>query len=165
MPSPKIILREPYRERVRKRTIIPIYILNLSSSENISLIVSRVPKDTTKANYNSKPRLEMRLDRLDRNMFALSDDQVADNKKFFSVNGGLNLSVGSEYKIVVKLVVGSDSDLVVSDKILKVEKQYSSFVKSGTKKEAKALYVKHNNKKKPILKLFISENGKLKRVA
>ena len=164
MPSPKIILREPYRERVGKKTVIPIYILNLSSSENISLTISRVPKDTTKANYNSKPQLEMRLDKFDRNMFILSDDQVVDNKKFFNVNGGLNLSVGSEYKVAVKLVVGSDSDLVVSDKVLKVEKQYSSFVKSGTKKETKALYVKHNNKKKPILKLFITENGKLKRV-
>lgn len=164
MPTPKIILREPYRERVGKRTIIPIYILNLPSPENISLIVSRVPKDTTKTNYSSKPRLEMRFDRLDRNMFILSDDQVTDNRTFFNVNGGLNLSVGSEYRIAVKLVVGADSDLVVSDKVLKVEKQYSSFVKSGTKKEAKALYVKHNNKKKPILKLFITENGKLKRV-
>jgi len=106
----------------------------------------------------------MRFDRLDRNMFILSDDQVTDNRTFFNVNGGLNLSVGSEYRIAVKLVVGADSDLVVSDKVLKVEKQYSSFVKSGTKKEAKALYVKHNNKKKPILKLFITENGKLKRV-
>ena len=165
MPSPKIILREPYRERVGKKTIIPVYILHLSSPENISLIVSRVPKDTTKANYNSKPRLEMRFDKLDRNMFILSDDQVADNKKYFNIGGGLNLAVGTEYKIAVQLAVGSDSDLVVSDKVLRVEKQYSSFVKSGTKKEAKALYVKHNNKKKPILKLFISENGKLKRVA
>ena len=106
----------------------------------------------------------MRFDKLDRNMFTLSDDQIADNKKYFNIGGGLNLAVGTEYKIAVQLVVGSDSDLVVSDKVLKVEKQYSSFVKSGAKKEAKALYVKHNNKKKPILKLFITENGKLKRV-
>ena len=165
MPNVKIIVGEVHREQNKKRTVIPISFLHLPRDGRKALVIALVPKDTTKENFNSKPRFDMRLQEITTNIFYISDEQREDNNTFYDVGKGLPRTLGTEYKVAVNLTLPRDSDFVVSDTILKVEKQFQQAVKSGaTTKKTKEVYVKRGNRTKKITKLFIGVNKKLKQV-
>lgn len=165
MPNVKIIVGEVHREQNKKRTVIPISFLHLPRDDRKALLISLVPKDTTKENFSSKPRFDMRLQDVTTNIFYISDEQREDNNTFYDVGKGLPRTLGTEYKVAVNLTLPRGSDFVVSDTILKVEKQFQQAVKSGaTTKKTKEVYVKRGNRTKKITKLFIGVNKKLKQV-
>lgn len=167
MPTPKVILGKTVRDDQNKRTIVLAYTIYLPKNGKANLVISRVPKDTTKENYNSKPRLDMSMPALEHSVFYFEDEQLPDNKRFSGANGGLKLSVGSEYKIAVKLTAGSDSDLVISSDTFKVGKQFRNYVIAGGTIPTPIvdLIVKSANTKKKVSRLFITKNNGLDRVA
>ena len=61
MPTPKVILGKTVRDDQNKRTIVLAYTIYLPKNGKANLVISRVPKDTTKENYDSKPRLDMSM--------------------------------------------------------------------------------------------------------